>query len=53
MRCQFREFLGFRFRFRFRIEFVSDIVLPAVPRKARGDAARRVRRRPSWRHRDR
>jgi hypothetical protein len=37
MRFQLREF------FRLRLRLVTDIVFPAVPRKARGDAAAGLR----------
>jgi hypothetical protein len=41
MRFQLREF--FRLRLRLRLRLVTDIVFPAVPRKARGDAAAGLR----------
>jgi hypothetical protein len=41
MRFQLREF--FRLRLELEFELVTDIVFPAVPRKARGDAAAGLR----------
>jgi hypothetical protein len=43
MRFQLREFFRPRLELEFEFELVTDIVFPAVPRKARGDAAAGLR----------